>query len=96
MKKGVFQSQRNSRPASTPASSATGRAVSHRLVNVSQRETLANCDSANRKFGESGETAEWKPSPPYTAYQSALVMPARSRVRLGPHHTPLSCSPPHT
>src|SRR5438552_2749512 len=36
------------------------------------------------------------PSPPFTGYQSSSVIPSVSRVRLGPHHTPLSCSPPHT
>ena len=36
------------------------------------------------------------PSPPFTGYQSPSVMPSVSRVRLGPHQTPLSWSPPHT
>ena len=63
-------------------------------VRRSNRDTLPNCHPEYTVHGSLGGICTHMPSPPFTGYQSASVTPISSRVPLGPHHTPLSWSPP--
>ena len=65
-------------------------------VRRSSRETWPYCQPEYTVKGSFAGICTHMPSPPFTGYQSASVIPSVSRVALGPHHTPLSCSPPHT
>src|SRR2546426_7808782 len=56
----------------------------------SSRDTCPNCHPEYTVYGSLAGICTHIPSPPFTGYQSPSVMPNVSRVRLGPHHTPLS------